>query len=188
MTARSPYHFLVASYTDSIVTLEFDPTHSPPVLKQTSSLKIGHHPSWIAEHPTDPSVVFTASEETNGKAFALKVDSQGSAQIVASIPSEGADPCTLVATEEELIIGNVSGINASTTAGQQSQFLIFTIVLLWDCRGGIYIHQCTVLSLAPFHSLPVIWHWSTNRPPRVVAPTPSSAPQERTPRSRLGCR
>ncbi|EIN06380.1 putative isomerase YbhE [Punctularia strigosozonata HHB-11173 SS5] len=103
-----PYRFLVATYTDSIYTLEFDPTQSPPKLVQTSSVRIGHHPSWITQHPTDPSIVFTAAEEVHGRVYALSVNLEGKAEVVATVASEGADPCTLVASEEELFVGNYS--------------------------------------------------------------------------------
>lgn len=102
-----PYRFLVATYTDSIYTLHFDPASDPPSITLKSTLKIGHHPSWITAHSSDPSLIYTCSETTEGRVFALNVDAEGKARIVAETSSEGADPCTLVASESELFIGNV---------------------------------------------------------------------------------
>jgi hypothetical protein len=109
----APLTILVASYTDSIYTLSFDPS-SPigsPALKLLARTPVGHHPSWIASHPSNPSLVFTALEQPDGEIVAIKYGSGEEVEggeVVARSKSGGKDPCTLLVTENELIIGNVS--------------------------------------------------------------------------------
>jgi len=108
----APLTILVASYTDSIYTLSFDPTPptASPVLKLLARTPVGHRPSWIASHPSDKSLIFTALEQTDGEIVAVKYASGGPVQgeVVARAKSGGSDPCTLLVAEDELIIGNVS--------------------------------------------------------------------------------
>ena len=103
-----PFRILVGSYTNEIYTVSFD----PDALKLTleSTLTVGHHPSWITPHPTDPSVVFTGLEQDGGKAFVIRYDAEGKGTVVGNAPSGGADPCTLLARGTELLIGNVSSL------------------------------------------------------------------------------
>lgn len=100
------YQILVASYSNDIYSLLFDP--EVPSLALTSSLTVGNHPSWITAHPTDASLVFTGIEQADGKIVAMKYDSQGRGTMVGQVSSLGADPCTLVVHGKELLIGNVS--------------------------------------------------------------------------------
>lgn len=98
------YRILVASYTNEISTLVFDP--DTPSLKIESSLSVGHHPSWITTYPGDSSLVFTGLEQADGKVVVIKyID--GKAEVVATAPSGGADPCSLLATKDELFVANV---------------------------------------------------------------------------------
>jgi len=115
----APLTILVASYSDSIYTLSFDPS-SPigsPALKLLARTPVGHHPSWIASHPSDTSLIFTALEQTNGEIVAIKYGSgeeiEGG-EVVARSKSGGKDPCTLLVTENELIIGNYSSGTIAT--------------------------------------------------------------------------
>jgi 6-phosphogluconolactonase (cycloisomerase 2 family) len=106
------YKILVGSCTDSIYTLEFDPAPSDgtPTLKLLSQVNVGHYPSWIETHPSDRSLIFTGLEQTDGQIVVVKYDKDGKGQKIneATCASGGAGPCTLLATEHELIIGNVS--------------------------------------------------------------------------------
>jgi len=106
------YKLLVGSYTDSIYTLEFDPTPSPgsPTLELLSQVEVGHHPSWIEAHPLDRSLIFTGLEQADGQIVVVKYDKDGKGRKMdeATCASGGADPCTLLVTEHELIVGNVS--------------------------------------------------------------------------------
>ncbi|KIK95095.1 hypothetical protein PAXRUDRAFT_827350 [Paxillus rubicundulus Ve08.2h10] len=110
----APYKILVGSYSDSIYTLEFDPAPSggagTPTLKLLTQVTVGHRPSWIAAHPSDGSLVFTALEQADGDIVVVKYDKDGKGRRVeeATCPSGGADPCTLLVSENELIIGNYS--------------------------------------------------------------------------------
>ncbi|KAI1790335.1 putative isomerase YbhE [Ganoderma leucocontextum] len=100
------HRILVASYTNEIYTLAFDP--QAPSLTLTSTITVGHHPSWITPHPTDKNIVFTALEQSEGKIIVLKVDEEGRVAVVGEGPSGGADPCSLVALDGQLLLGNYS--------------------------------------------------------------------------------
>ncbi|KZT72346.1 putative isomerase YbhE [Daedalea quercina L-15889] len=98
------FRILVGSYTNEIYTVSFN----PDVLKLTleSTLTVGHHPSWVTPHPTDPSLVFTGLEQEEGKVLVIKYDAQGKGTVVGEASSGGADPCTLLALGTELLVGN----------------------------------------------------------------------------------
>ncbi|KAF8911688.1 Lactonase, 7-bladed beta-propeller-domain-containing protein [Gymnopilus junonius] len=100
------YHILVASYSNEIVTLTFDPT--VPSLEVTSKLTVGHHPSWIASSPGYPELVFTGLEQADGKILTLGKDSEGRLHKIAEVSSAGSDPCHLVVVKNELVIANYS--------------------------------------------------------------------------------
>jgi hypothetical protein len=109
----APLTILVASYTDAIYTLSFDPSPptASPTLKLVARTTVGQNPSWIASHPSDASLVFTALEQLDGEIVAVKYGNGGpveAGEVVARAKSGGKDPCTLLVTEDELIIGNVS--------------------------------------------------------------------------------
>ena len=104
-TIMTGYRILVASYTDRITSLLFDPTG--PSLKVTSEVKVGARPSWLTVHPSDPSLIFTGLENLEGVVVALKYDNDGNGTIVGQIPSGGADPASLLATTDTLFVGNV---------------------------------------------------------------------------------
>ena len=109
------YKILVGSYTDSIYTLEFDPAPpggGTPTLKLVSQVNVGHHPSWIEAHPSDRSLIFTGLEQADGQIVVVKYDKDGKGHKIdeATCASGGADPCTLLVTEDELIVGNVGAI------------------------------------------------------------------------------
>jgi 6-phosphogluconolactonase (cycloisomerase 2 family) len=100
---------LVASYASHITTLSFDASASPPSLTVVSTVEAGHHPSWIAPHTTDKSLVFTFNEQADGTAKTLKYDlSTGKGRIVGEASSGGADPCHAAVLGDALIIANVS--------------------------------------------------------------------------------
>ena len=99
------YRIYVGSYMNEIYTLAFDPdAHSLALL---SSLTVGHHPSWVTSHPSDPSIVFTALEQAEGKVVTLKFDAAGKGAIIGNTSSGGADPCTLLVAGDQLLVGNV---------------------------------------------------------------------------------
>ncbi|KAH9485787.1 putative 6-phosphogluconolactonase [Psilocybe cubensis] len=100
------HHILVASYSNDIVTLTFDPKTAS--LDVTSSTTVGHHPSWIASHPSHPSIVWTGLEQYDGKILALTHDDTGFLDKVAEVTSGGRDPCCLLALENEVLVANYS--------------------------------------------------------------------------------
>ncbi|KAG6332936.1 hypothetical protein ID866_6152 [Astraeus odoratus] len=113
----SAHRIYVGSYTDAIYTLEFDPSlcgTDSPALRCVGKTHVGHHPSWIASHPSDGSLVFTGLEQTKGEIAVVKYGDSGEGEIVARAKSGGDHPCTLLVTEDELIIGNYSSGTLAT--------------------------------------------------------------------------
>ena len=98
-------YILVGSFSTDITTLAFDPTTE--TLQITSSLTVGHHPSWIASHNAHPSLIWTGLEQSEGKILALSYDERGNCKVVSEASSAGSDPCSLLADEHELIVTNV---------------------------------------------------------------------------------
>ncbi|TFY79124.1 hypothetical protein EWM64_g4889, partial [Hericium alpestre] len=107
------HHILVASYTDAVYTLAFDPVQ--PSLTLVSSTTVGHHPSWITPHPTDSSVVFTGLEQADGRVVVLKYDAAGKGVVIGAISSGGKDPAALLASKDTLFVGNYSSGTILTT-------------------------------------------------------------------------
>ncbi|TFK45121.1 Lactonase, 7-bladed beta-propeller-domain-containing protein [Crucibulum laeve] len=119
------HRILVSSYTNDITTLSFDT--SAPSLTVTSITTVGYHPSWITFHPGDRSLVCAGLEQSDGKVILLKYDEVGKGTIVAEAPSGGRDPCSLLATKEELLIANYSsGIVASLPLSSKPPYLLDT--------------------------------------------------------------
>lgn len=114
------YRILVASYTNSITTLLFDP--SKPSLSVTSSIEVGFHPSWITPHPGDTSIVFTGLEDTVGKIITLKYDEDGKGTVLGEIESGGDSPASLLAVDGTLLVGNVCSVRV--TLGKISRLTI----------------------------------------------------------------
>lgn len=108
-TGNMTYHIVVGTYTDSVNTLTFDPKKpADEALSLSSTLPVGFHPSWVERHPTDPSLVFTSLEQPEGLLLALRYEAQtGVGKVLASIPSGGHSPCSILVTEEEVLVGNV---------------------------------------------------------------------------------
>ena len=123
------YTILAGSYSDQVYTLSFD--SDTPSLSLTSSVTVGHHPSWITQHPKDPSLVFAGVEQADGKVATLKFDETGKGSVIGEVPSGGADPCTLVPAGEELIVGNVSCVSAIHYIRRTKT----RAVLVWYCRN-----------------------------------------------------
>ncbi|KAG7441050.1 3-carboxy-cis,cis-mucoante lactonizing enzyme [Guyanagaster necrorhizus] len=105
------YRILVASYSNNVYSLLFDP--STPSLTRTSSIEAGFHPSWITHYPGDTSLVFASLEQANGKIIVLKYDNEANGAIVAESSSGGDDPCSLLATKDQLLIANYSSGHVS---------------------------------------------------------------------------
>ena len=125
------FRILVASYTNEIYTLAFDP--QAPSLTLTSTITVGHHPSWITPHPTNKCIAFTALEQGEGKIIVLSVDEEGRLAVVGEGSSGGADPCTLVALDDHLLLGNVSFHYLCSTSFSSSTRILLNakITLRW---------------------------------------------------------
>jgi len=100
------YRILTATYTDRVETLSFD--SEAKSLSITSSLTVGHHPSWITPNPENQVIWFTALEQEDGRVVAIEYDKEGKGKVIGDLSSEGSEPCTLVAYKGDLLIGNVS--------------------------------------------------------------------------------
>nr|GAT46726.1 predicted protein [Mycena chlorophos] len=98
-------HILVASYTSSISTIEFDA--SKKTLTTVSSVEVGERPSWITPHPKEKSIIFAGLEQTEGSVVSVKYDAFDGA-VVGKVTTGGQDPCSLLATEDELFVANYS--------------------------------------------------------------------------------
>ncbi|KZV76423.1 putative isomerase YbhE [Peniophora sp. CONT] len=105
------YRILVGSYTSDVTTLEFDPDAS--TLRVASALTVGHHPSWLTRHPSDPSLVYTGLEQAGGKILVFKIDTEGAVTVVGEASGGGEDPASLEALDKELIVGNYSSGNVA---------------------------------------------------------------------------
>ena len=100
------YPILVASYTNDIVTLEFDSDNG--TLERTSSTTVGHRPSWIEGHPTNPGILYTGLEQSDGKILALRFEHYGrKGEIVSEISSHGEDPCSVHVDKDQVFAANV---------------------------------------------------------------------------------
>ncbi|OCH89438.1 putative isomerase YbhE, partial [Obba rivulosa] len=105
------YHILVGSYSNEIYTLAFHPDACSLML--LSSLTVGHHPSWIERHPSNPSVILAGIEQADGQVVAVEYDKQWRGKVVCRTTSGGADPCTILPMKDELLIGNYSTGNVT---------------------------------------------------------------------------
>ncbi|KXN82437.1 6-phosphogluconolactonase [Leucoagaricus sp. SymC.cos] len=100
------FRILVGSYTEEIYTLLFDDVKGS--LEVVSTVNVGYHPSWITFHPNDRSIVFTGLEQSDGTVVAMRFDGVGKGVVVGKTESGGRDPCSLLATKDELLIANYS--------------------------------------------------------------------------------
>lgn len=107
------HHIYVGSYASEVYTLAFNP--DVPSLTLLSSVTVGHHPSWVTSYPSDPSIIFTGLEQADGKVVTLKYDGAGKGTVVGCVSSGGADPCTLVVADDQLLVGNVRELIVSRT-------------------------------------------------------------------------
>ncbi len=173
------FRILVASYSNSIYTLEFDPVARS--LARIASIEVGHHPSWITFHPKDRSLVFTGLEQADGKIIALKFNAQGEGRVVAEAPSGGADPCSLHATDDDLLIANV---------GESARPIIYIAhILLVFFRTRFCSPNLGRHSVHPYpnsYYYPTLRSWSQTRQANCAtsAPRLSCREQNSCPRSR----
>ncbi|KLO04604.1 putative isomerase YbhE [Schizopora paradoxa] len=102
------YRFLVASYTNEIVTLEFKPPSSGSAeLSIVSSQEVGFHPSWITKSLADPAVYYTGLEQEDGRLLSLECDSStGQVKIIGDVSSGGHSPCSILVVDNEVLVGN----------------------------------------------------------------------------------
>ncbi|KAF8883252.1 Lactonase, 7-bladed beta-propeller-domain-containing protein [Infundibulicybe gibba] len=129
------YRILVASYTNDISTLVFDSSRSTLTIE--SAVTAGFHPSWIAFHPSDHSVVFAGLEQSNGKILALKYEQDGKGAVVAEAPSGGQDPCHLHVVKEELVVANYSsGSVAFISVSSKAPYLLSSTPRLLGLEGS----------------------------------------------------
>ncbi|KAH7309390.1 Lactonase, 7-bladed beta-propeller-domain-containing protein [Rhizoctonia solani] len=103
------HHILVASYTPNISTLQFDPVAHK--LKPLAQSPAGTNPSWVAAHPTDPSLIVATNEVTDGKVHLFRLSPNGKLKLLESVGTDGEDPAHLAVLEDEIVVGNYSSGN-----------------------------------------------------------------------------
>ena len=101
------HRILVASYTNEIYTLAFDP--QAPSLTLTSTITVGHHPSWITPHPTDKSIVFTALEQSEGKIVVTAPLDKVTKKNMERVSQPNAPDSAINASKGTVIVGGGSG-------------------------------------------------------------------------------
>ncbi|KAJ3932612.1 MAG: Lactonase, 7-bladed beta-propeller-domain-containing protein [Lentinula lateritia] len=105
-----------SSYTSDVYTFYFEGDS----LALISSVEVGFHPSWIAFHPEDRSLIFAGLEQDEGKIIAIKYDAELKGAVVAESSSGGKDPCSVVVVKDELLIANYSSGSISTLPVSQN--------------------------------------------------------------------
>jgi hypothetical protein len=166
------FHIYVGSYTNEISTLVFDP--ETPSLALVSSLTVGFHPSWLAPHPTDPSIVFAGLEQTDGQIVAVKFDKHGHGAVLGHVPSGGGSPCTLLATDSELLIGNVCRSVCSLFIYlTQSRYLS---VRIWYLRRNPVADRSASSGRLAADFAVLFWNGPQQRTAGGVAPAPGHHP------------
>jgi hypothetical protein len=119
---RSPsmtYKLLIGGYTNGgLRVLTFDPANEQQKLvAQESTISAGPDPSWIIQHPGDPSLIFAANEIEDGKVTIVKLaglDVSGeiiSSEQTVDVSSGGRHPAHLLVLKDSVIVGNVSDCN-----------------------------------------------------------------------------
>ncbi|KIK70655.1 hypothetical protein GYMLUDRAFT_65871 [Collybiopsis luxurians FD-317 M1] len=144
------FTILAGSYSNDVYSLFFDSEFNS--LKLKSSLKVGFHPSWIAYHPEDKSLVFAGLEQEQGKIVAIKYDPQWKGMVVAQSSSGGKDPCSVTIVKDELLIANYSSGSVSVLpVSKDAPYILAeaptTIITLNGCgpnkdrQGSPHTHQ-----------------------------------------------
>jgi hypothetical protein len=112
------YKLLVGGYTSGgLRVLNFDPENEQEKLvAQESAISAGPDPSWIIQHPSDPSLIFIANEVEDGKVTIVKlagldVSGEISSEQTVNVSSGGQHPAHLLVLKDSVIVGNVSGRN-----------------------------------------------------------------------------
>lgn len=162
------YHILVASYSNDITTLLFDP--SSATLQVSSAITVGHHPSWLTSHLSHPSLVWTGLEQSNGKILTLRYDENGKGTLVSETSSAGKDPCHLFALKDELLVANV---RSPIHTLQTHAYLCYLQVLIGDCRCLTYQLWHDIYS--EIH--PIEWQWPRQITTGGLSPPPSHCPR-----------
>ncbi|KAF8342588.1 putative isomerase YbhE [Cantharellus anzutake] len=101
------YKILVGSYTDRITTLAFDPDRK--TLQVLSTVQAGQSPSWIAQHPTDKSLIFATNEVEDGKIQLFRLAKDGRLTFLEECSSGGALPANLGVSEDAVVVANYMG-------------------------------------------------------------------------------
>lgn len=109
------FHIYVGSYTDDVTTLLFDP--DTKTLISVATVTVGFHPSWLAFHPSDSSIVFAGLEQPEGEVATVKFDKDGQGTVLGKVKSGGHSPCALVVTPSEVLVGNVRVSRSSRRFG-----------------------------------------------------------------------
>ncbi|KAG9035934.1 hypothetical protein FRB95_010142 [Tulasnella sp. JGI-2019a] len=113
-SSKMPYTILVGAYSKVITTLSFDPSTSPATLNVVGTSPAGFNPSWIAQHPTDKSLIFASNEADEGKVLMFQVKPDGTLDLIQTASSGGAGTCHLHIGENEVVACNYSSGSIQT--------------------------------------------------------------------------
>lgn len=112
------YKLLIGGYTaGGLRVLTFNPqSEEDKLVLQETTIGAGSSPSWIAQHPDDPSVVFATNEVEDGRVFLIKlagIDGSGavSSEKTVDTSSGGQYPAHLLILKDSVVAGNVSSRN-----------------------------------------------------------------------------
>ncbi|KAG9087820.1 hypothetical protein FRC07_012732, partial [Ceratobasidium sp. 392] len=100
------YKILVGTYSSLITTLQFTPVHSNLAAIATSNAGIS--PSWLAQHPTNKTVLFATQDYYDGKIASFAVGSQGQLTRLDSASTSGDAPAHMIVASSgrEVIAAN----------------------------------------------------------------------------------
>jgi hypothetical protein len=107
------YNILIGGYTDGgLRVLTFDPSNDHKLRVAPHTIAAGSNPSWIASHPSDPSLVFAVNEVEDGRVIVIKLSrvqttGEVTGELVANVSSGGIDPAHLLVTKDFVIVANV---------------------------------------------------------------------------------
>jgi hypothetical protein len=112
------YKLLIGGYTSSgLRVLTFDPgNEQEKLVAQESTINVGPDPSWVIQHPSDPSLIFITNEVEDGKITLVKLtgfDTSGEirGEETVDVSSGGQYPAHLLVLKDSVVVGNVSGRN-----------------------------------------------------------------------------
>ncbi|KAG8681717.1 hypothetical protein FRC11_000748, partial [Ceratobasidium sp. 423] len=66
----------------------------------------GTNSSWVASHPTDPSLVAATDEVKSANVHPFRLSKDDKLRLLDSVETDGEDPAHLAVLEDEIVVGN----------------------------------------------------------------------------------